>query len=542
MLSAIVSLCAVALGQTQPMPSVVPQPLSMIASEGSFTLNDRTSIIGPAESGRMLQSFLSPATGYPLDVKTRGDKNAIHLKKVRDQGLGTEGYRLSVSKDRVDIEAATDAGLFYGAQSLRQLLPPDIFRRAKVDGVAWTATGVKIEDKPRFRWRGGMLDTGRHFMPKEFVLKFIDMLAIHKMNTFHWHLTEDQGWRIEIKKYPKLTQVGAWRKNSMTKYSPAEYTGKPHGGFYTQDDIREVVAYAKARFVNVVPEIEMPGHSQAAIAAYPELGNNPDKPLEVGTTWGVIENVFNVEDSTIKFLQDVLTEVMDLFPGQFIHIGGDECPKVQWKASEKVQAKMKALGLKDEHAMQSWFIGLMDKFIDGKGRRLIGWSEILEGGLAEKAALMVWLGNEGAMEAVKSGHDVVMAQTTHTYLDYYQSRAKDKEPWAIGGFLPLDKVYSYDPILADMTAEHAKHVLGVQFQCWTEYISNGKHVEYMVYPRACALSEVAWSEVKNKNYTRFETGLSEHLKRLAAYDVNFRKLDPPASGSRSKTKNAPNQP
>ncbi len=525
MLAAITALTALALGQNAPMPAVVPQPLSMTSSGESFTLNDKTVIVSSGPTGRMLQSFLSPATGYPLEIKVRGDKNAIHLKKTKDQKLGEEGYRLNVKADRVEIEAATDAGLFYGAQTLRQLLPPDIFRRAKVSGREWTVAGVKIEDQPRFKWRGSMLDVSRHFAPKEFVMKYIDLLAMHKLNTFHWHLTEDQGWRIEIKKYPKLTEVGAWRKDTMTKYSPAEYTGKPHGGFYTQDDIREVVAYAADRHITIVPEIEMPGHAQAAIAAYPWLGNDPAKQLEVGTKWGVIENVFNVEDSTIKFLQDVLLEVMDLFPGQFIHIGGDECPKVQWKASEKAQAKMKALGLKDEHELQSWFIRQMDQFIASKGRRLIGWSEILEGGLAEKAALMVWLGNEGAMTAVSSGHDVVMAQTSHMYFDYYQSQDRAKEPWAIGGFVPLEKVYSYEPILPVMTAEQAKHVMGVQYQIWTEYIPNGKHVEYMAFPRACALSEVAWSTKEARNYDRFRTGLPAHLERLKALDVNYRKLD-----------------
>jgi len=269
----------------------------------------------------------------------------------------------------------------------------------------------------------------------------------------------------------------------------------------------------------------MPGHSQAAIAAYPWLGNDPTKQLDVATKWGVIENVFNTDDTTITFLQDVLTEVMGLFPGAFIHIGGDECPKVQWKASEKVQAKMKELGLKDEHAMQSWFIGQMDKFLDSKGRRLIGWSEILEGGLAEKAALMVWLGDEGAMEAVSSGHDVVMAQTSHTYFDYYQSKDKKKEPWAIGGFLPLQTVYAYDPILPKMTPAQAKHVLGVQFQTWTEYIRDPKYAEFMVYPRGCALAEVAWSSTANRDYGRFSKGLPQHLERLKALDVNYRKLD-----------------
>jgi len=534
MLGAVAALFTLGIGQNPPMPAVVPQPQSMTPVSESFTLNERTAIVysrvegeGPG-AGRMLQSFLSPATGYQLPIVSRGEKNAIHLRRLKGKSIPDEGYRLSVKSDRVEITASSEAGLFYGAQTLRQLLPASIYRRGVVRGVEWRVAGVDIEDAPRFKWRGGMLDVGRHFMPKEFVLKFIDMLAMHKMNSFHWHLTDDQGWRIEIKQYPKLTEVGAWRKDTMTKYgNPGEFTGKPHGGFYTQDDIREVVAYAKERHVNVVPEVEMPGHSQAAIAAYPWLGNVPSEQLDVATRWGVIENVYNTEPETIKFLQNVLAEVMDLFPSQFIHIGGDECPKVEWKASDKAQARIKELNLKDEHGLQSWFVGQMDKFIDSKGRRLIGWSEILEGGLAEKAALMVWLGNEGAMEAVSSGHDVVMSQTSHAYLDYLQSRDIKGEPPGIGGYLPLNQVYSYNPVLPQMTDDQAKHVLGVQFNLWTEYISNPPHAEYMVFPRACAMAEVGWTEVAHKDFSRFEKGLPEHLARLDAYGVNYRKLDLP---------------
>lgn len=517
------------------MPVVVPQPSSLKQTSGSFRLNAKTAIVYSRVeqeglgAGRMLQSFLSPATGYQFPIVSRGEDNAIHLRRTRSSKHGSDGYRLLVKPDRVEIEASTEAGLFYGAQTLRQLLPAQIFRRGLVKGVEWDVAGVEIEDKPRFQWRGGMLDTARHFMPKEFVMKYIDLLAMHKMNSFHWHLTDDQGWRIEIKKYPKLTEVGAWRKDTMTKYgNPGEYTGKPHGGFYTQDDIREVVSYAKERHINVVPEIEMPGHAQAAIAAYPWLGNVPSEQLEVATRWGVIDNVFNTEPETIRFLQDVLSEVLELFPSQFIHIGGDECPKTEWKASEKAQARIRDLNLKDEHGLQSWFVRQMDQFLDSKARRLIGWSEILEGGLAEKAALMVWLGDEGAMTAVSSGHDVVMAQTSHAYLDYYQSRDTKGEPHGIGGYLPLSKVYSYDPVLKAMTPEQAKHVLGVQFNLWAEYVPNGQHAEYMAYPRACAMAEVAWSPIENKDFARFQTGLSEHLKRLDAYGVNYRKFDPPS--------------
>lgn len=509
------------------MLSIIPQPVHVTQYPGKFDLTPQTVISVTSETkgiGEMLQARLKASTGRTHKVATFGGDRAIKLKLDPSLGrLGNEGYRLEVSPTEVTIHAVKPAGVFYGMQTLLQLFPTSVF--GKSTG-ALNAPSCLIEDYPRFSWRGGHLDVGRHFMPVDGVKKFIDLLAMHKMNTFHWHLTEDQGWRIEIKKYPKLTKIGSKRKDTMLVYSPAKYAGKPHEGFYTQEQIRDIVRYAAERYVTVVPEIEMPGHATAAIAAYPELGNNPDKQLEVSTKWGVIDTVLNVEDSTIKFFQDVLTEVIDLFPGQFIHIGGDECPKVEWKNSPKVQAKMKALGLKDEHDMQSWFIQQMDNFLVSKGRRLIGWSEILEGGLAKNAGLMVWLGDEGAMQAVASGHDVVMAQTTHTYLDYYQSRDTAKEPHSIGGFLPLEKVYSYEPILPKMTRDQAKNVLGCQFQIWTEYIPNFAHVEYMAYPRASALAEVAWSPRSARDFGGFSQRLTPHLERLTGLGVNFRKPGP----------------
>lgn len=506
---------------------LIPRPLSVAVREGRFVMTDQTTIsAGRSEqtTARLLADWLRQPSGLPLRIVNGRASGAITLRIDRAiADLGPEGYRLESSADSVVISAPTEAGLFYGAQTLRQLMPTDAFgQRSSVK--QWSVPAVSITDQPRFRWRGAHLDVARHFMPKDVVKQYIDRLAMHKLNTFHWHLTDDQGWRIEIRKYPKLTEIGSWRADTMLTYSPATYAGKPHSGFYTQADVKEIVAYAKERHITVVPEIEMPGHAQAAIAAYPELGNT-GKQLPVATKWGVIENVFNVEDRTISFLKDVLSEVMTLFPSEFIHIGGDECPKVQWKQSESAQSRMRSLGLKDEHELQSWFIRQMDAFLEQKGRRLIGWSEILEGGLAPGAALMVWLGDDGAMQAVSSGHDVVMAQTSHTYFDYYQSRDTKHEPHAIGGFLPLDKVYSYEPILAKMTPDQAKHVMGVQFQIWTEYIPNGEHVEYMAYPRACALAEVAWSAKDQRNFDDFIVRLNRHLPRLTAHGVNFRKLD-----------------
>ena len=504
--------------------AIIPQPAKVSLGEGQFRLDSGTRIVVSAQTepvGRLLQDYLRPATGFSFDLIRKASGHFIELKV--DDKLGSQGpesYRLTVKNDKVTITGASPAGVFYGVQSLRQLFPSPLFRRAKVDGIDWVAPAVDIEDSPRFSWRGAHLDVGRHFMPKEFILKYLDLMALEKLNSFHWHLTEDQGWRIEIKRYPRLTSVGAFRKDSMLNYSPAKYSGEPHGGFYTQDDVREIVAYAKQRYITVVPEIEMPGHAQAAIAAYPELGVTGEQ-LEVATKWGVIENVLNADDSTIEFMKNILTEVMDLFPGQFIHIGGDECPKVQWKASPKIQARMKQLGVADEHGLQSWFIRQMDEFLTSKKRRLIGWSEILEGGLAPNAALMVWLGDEGAQEAVASGHDVVMAQTSSTYFDYYQVKDTTNEPHQIGGFLPIEQVYAYEPILPSFTPEQAKHVLGTQFQLWTEYIPDGKRVEYMAFPRACALAEVAWSSKANRNFADFSVRLKSHLERLRSFDVNY---------------------
>jgi hexosaminidase len=500
--------------------------------EGAFTLRPDTVIVtegAASRQGKQLANLLRPATGYFLEVKTGGRPGDNCFFLQIDPGLedlGNEGYRLQVSQKLVVIRAGKPAGLFYAFQSLLQLLPPQIFREAKVSGVDWTIPFVQIEDYPRFAWRGAMLDVCRYFMPKAFLKKFIDLLALHKMNRFHIHLTDDQGWRIEIKKYPKLTEVGAWRKETVAGHlgkKPATFDGKPHGGFYTQEDLREIVAYALERHITIVPEIEMPGHAQAAIAAYPELGNTGEK-LPVRTIWGVNKNIFNAREETILFLQDVLEEVLRIFPSDFIHIGGDEAVKDQWKASPEAQARIKELELKDEHELQSYFIKRMDTFLNAKERRLIGWDEILEGGLAPNATVMSWRGDEGGITAAKAGHDVVMAPTHSTYFDYYQSRKKS-EPLAIGGFIPLEKVYQYEPVPEEINEAEAKHILGTQGQIWTEYIPNPKQAEYMAFPRVTALAEVAWSVKETKDYADFIERLKRHLERLAVMDVNYRPLD-----------------
>ncbi|OFW11980.1 MAG: beta-N-acetylhexosaminidase [Acidobacteria bacterium RIFCSPLOWO2_02_FULL_67_36] len=515
--------------------SVVPQPVKVTGRAGRFKLTGRTVIWtdrAGAAVARRLARDLEPATGFTLRVQVGGTQPATAIALRRDRSaalkkLGPEGYLLDVRPTRVLARAPEAAGLFYAAQTLRQLLPPEIFREAPIGQIDWTIPAVVIEDYPRFAWRGAHLDAGRHFMPKEFVKKYIDLLALHKLNTFHWHLTEDQGWRLEIKRYPKLTEVGAWRKETLAgKQSGRDRTQwqfdkTPHGGFYTQDDAREIVAYAKARFVTVVPEIEMPGHAVAAIASYPEIGVTGE-PMEVATTWGIFSDILNAEPTTIAFMQNVLDEVLTIFQGRYIHIGGDEADKAKWKTDPRIQARIKALGLADEHELQSWFIRQMDAFLVKKGRRLVGWDEILEGGLAENAVVMSWRGTKGGIEAARAGHDVVMAPTSHTYLDYYQSKDTAREPLAIGGFLPLETVYAFEPIPGDLEPQYAKHILGAQAQVWTEYMGDSKKVEYMAFPRLTALAEVVWTPKDKKDYAGFLSRLAVDLRRLNALDVNYR--------------------
>jgi hexosaminidase len=536
-LTAILMTMTPSLAQPAARPiAIVPQPVSVKPGVGAFTVTAKTVIWtdrATAELGRRLAGYLEPAVGFTLPVRTGAANTGNRIVLVRDPRLtrlGPEGYTLEVAPGRVVVRAPELAGVFYGIQTIRQLLPPQIFREARVDGASWTMPAVRIEDMPRFQWRGLHLDVGRHFMPKEFVKKYIDLMALHKMNTFHWHLTEDQGWRIEIRKYPKLTEVGAWRKETIVgrqakDRSDWRFDGTKHGGYYTQDDVREIVAYAKDRFINVVPEIEMPGHAVAAIAAYPELGVDLT-PAEVATHWGVFDNILNPDDSTIRFMQDVLTEVMELFPSRFIHVGGDEADKTRWKASPRVQARIKELGLKNEDELQSWFIHQIDAFLTAKGRRLVGWDEILEGGLAPGATVMSWRGVKGGLAAAREGHDVVMTPTSHTYFDYYQTRDQQGEQLAIGGFLPLETVYAYEPVPAELEPQFAKHILGVQGQLWTEYLQTPKHVEYMAFPRACALAEVVWTPAAARNFADFSVRLTTHLQRLGIVDVNYRAPGP----------------
>ena len=551
MINPLVLVLTVTLQAPVDSIAIIPRPVTLERRPGSFTLSAATRIVADAAThpvGEYLASVLRPATGFDLPVVqgAGADRKGDIVLRVDTTAAnhGPESYHLRVTPAGVVITGGGPAGVFYGAQSLRQMLPPEIFRRAPVGNVTWTVPAVIIHDWPRFGWRGMHLDVSRHFMPKEFVEKYIDLISLYKFNRFHWHLTDDQGWRIEIKRYPRLTSVGGWRAQTLVGREPddtagAKYDSTRHGGFYTQEDIREVVAYAAERFVTVVPEIEMPGHSQAAVSAYPELGST-GQPVKVKEDWGVSPWILSPSDSTIAFMENVLTEVMQLFPGKWIHTGGDEAVKDQWKASPLAQARIKVLGLKDEDALQGWFTARVDSFLHAHGRTLVGWDEILDGGLSPNAVVMSWRGIDGGIAAAKAGHDAVMAPGQYTYFDHYQSGDRDSEPLAIGGFLPLDSVYAYDPVPAALSPEEARHILGAQGQVWTEYIPGPKRVEYMAFPRLEALAEVLWTPRALRNFQDFYGRLSgADVARLDALDVRYRSLSlavspPPGSGRRGR--------
>lgn len=524
--------------QPAPTIAIIPQPASVVQRTGEFQITSRTHIVADDDArdvAEYLRNKLRPATGFRLLIGNRGGRGDIRLiLDSRYNKLGPEGYHMEVKPDGVEIRSARNAGLFYGCQSLRQMLPPDSFRRAFVAGAKWTAPCASIEDRPRFQWRGMHMDVSRHFEPKEFVMKFLDLMALHKFNVFHWHLTDDNGWRIEIKNYPMLTALSSDRDfSSMNPKQATRSATQKTGGYYTQDDIREIVKFAADRFITVVPEIELPGHSAAAINAYPEFGNFreiQDAGRDISNLG--LDNVYNVDDRTISFLKDVLAEIMQLFPSIYIHIGGDEVDKAAWKRNPEAEERMKALGLKNEEELQSWFVKQLDQFLSQSGRRLIGWDEILEGGLAPNAAVMSWRGIDGGIAAAKAGHDVVMTPTSSSYFDYYQGPA-DKEPKAIGGFLPLRTVYSFEPVPPSLSPDEAKHILGAQGNLWSEFIPFPKHMEYMAFPRECAMSEVAWSQKEDRDYANFLSRLAIHLQRLSALDVNYRPLDGTNNDSRN---------
>ncbi|GAB3990499.1 family 20 glycosylhydrolase [Spirosoma daeguense] len=526
----IVLLSSSLFAQTDNQYNLIPFPARFSGQNGQFTLSAATKIVtSPATDA----SVRSVAQTFSAQVKAANNvalavaptnatlaKGAnIFLTLNKKLNLGDEGYKLTVMPGRVLAEASTPKGLFYATQTMRQLLPVGQSNTLVMPACA-------ITDKPRFGYRGLMLDVCRHFMPVSFVKKFIDLMAMHKQNTFHWHLTDDQGWRIEIKKYPKLTQIGSKRAESIVgqyhQNYPQQFDGTPHGGFYTQDEIRDVVRYAQSRFVTIIPEVEMPGHAQAALAAYPELGCDPAKGYKVFTKWGVSDDVYCPSEKTFSFLQDVLTEVMTLFPSKYIHIGGDECPKIAWKNSAFCQELIKKNKLKDEHELQSYFIRRIEKFVNSKGKSIIGWDEILEGGLAPNATVMSWRGTEGGIEAAKQKHNVIMTPGGFCYLDHYQGNPAT-EPLAFGGYTTLDKVYSYEPMPAELTPDQQKYILGVQGNIWTEYIPTTEQVEYMAYPRAIALAEIGWMQAGTHNFEDFAQRLKNHLPRLNSIPVNYAK-------------------
>jgi hexosaminidase len=510
--------------------NIIPKPLHVELSNSSFTINEKTQIVFPygndgyEKVAIYLKNEIQDVLGFDLKIISSDDtslKNAIILQFENDTTWNFEEYLLTVNKKRVNIKSYAANGSFYGVQTLLQLL--DINKL--VDQIKYSAQipGVTIKDKPRFIWRGMHLDVCRHFYDKEFVKKYIDLLAIHKMNTFHWHLTEDQGWRIEIKKYPKLTEIGSVRSETMVDKNWDKFDGTPHGGFYTQEDIKEIVQYASDRFITIVPEIEMPGHSLAALAAYPEFGCTGG-PYEVAKTWGVFNDVYCAgNDKTFEFLENVLAEVIELFPGDYIHIGGDECPKKEWEKCPKCQKRMQEEGLKNEFELQSYFIRRIEKFLLANNKKLIGWDEILEGGLAPEATVMSWRGTEGGIAAAKMEHDVVMSPNNECYFDHYQAEPEN-EPLAIGGYTDLKDVYNYEPIPSELNPEESKHILGAQANIWTEYIATEDHLEYMVLPRMCALSEVVWLNPENKNYKSFYNNLHKHLLRLEYKKYNYKNL------------------
>jgi hexosaminidase len=532
MKSLIVSLlvlCFSLTGFSQNQYNIIPEPQKITAANGVFTFKQNNTITVIAKNteiiavANMLSMQLKTSFAIAIPVKS-GAIKSTGIFFVQNDQLGNEAYQLSISSKNINIQAKNGQGAFYALQSLFQLMPAQIFANSK-SNVIPTVPACIIEDAPRFSYRGLMLDAGRHFYNVDFIKRYIDLMAVYKLNTFHWHLTEDQGWRIEIKKYPLLTSISAIRKESMVgAYKDMKFDKTPYGGFYTQEDIKEVVAYASKKFVTIIPEIEMPGHSQALLAAYPQLGCNPDKIYEVGTKWGVSEDVLCPREETFTFMQDVLTEVMSLFPGQYIHIGGDECPKKQWKESRFCQDLIKKLKLKDEHELQSYFIGRIDKFITSKGKKMLGWDEILEGGLSPNAMVMSWRGTAGGVEAAKLNHDVVMSPNNFLYFDYYQADPKT-QPLAIGGNLPLSKCYSFEPDLPELTEAEAKHIVGVQANLWTEYIGTPAYAEYMTYPRALALAEIGWSPKRPKNYTAFSDRVKKHLPVMDALKINYCNAD-----------------
>lgn len=527
-------------------PALIPVPAGITRTGGGARLYDGLAIEAPEELlgvARWLRRVVEPATHWGVEISppgpsSDGSDNVIRLVLERggapeSEGLSPEGYHLSVIDGSVTVAGERPAGVFYGLQTLRQLLP-DSWWRAGGGGTSPPVelAGIDILDAPAFSWRGVHLDVSRHFMPKGFVLKLIDLIALHKCNVLHLHLTDDQGWRMPVAAYPRLVEVGAWRRESpVGHYREGRFDGTPHGGYYSTSDLREIVAYAAERFVAVLPEIDMPGHMLAAIAAYPEIGNSTGKH-DVFTSWGISDHVLNLQPSTLRFCEGVLDEVVEVFPWDFVHIGGDECPTTEWESSDSAQALMRSEGLETERQLQGWFTARIGEHLAERGRVVVGWDEMLEGGAPPGSVVMSWRGVAGGIEAASAGHDVVMAPQQWLYFDW--SYADDeREPLAICPAITLERVWSYSPVPEAIPEDKRHHVLGAQCELWTEYVPSPEHAEYLYFPRVCAFSEVVWSgaaSARGAEFSEFERRLRSHLTRLDALGVNYRPLEGPTPG------------
>lgn len=525
----ILSLLAVMVSCGQNIPqdntiSIIPQPQSVVEMDGTFTITKETRICLDDLSEEMLRvaGFLNErlrqAAGFELEVVSEPGKD--NFIAFRNKEGVPESYTIDAGPDSFVVGYADGAGAFYAIQTLLQLLPVEIFSQEPQKGIEWTIPCCSISDAPRFKYRGMHLDVCLHYFDLEFLKRYIDIMAAHKVNRFHWHLTEDQGWRLEIKKYPLLTEKGQWRKETVIgSLGSGIYDGIPHGGYYTQEQVKELVKYAADRYVTIIPEIELPGHALAAIACYPELSCGLEDHYETATRWGIFKQVYCPKESTFAFLEDVFDEVFELFPSELVHIGGDECPKASWKACPDCQALIKKLGLKDEYELQSYFVTRMEKYINSKGRQIIGWDEILQGGLAPNAKVMSWLGEEGGIKAAQQHHEVVMSPHQKYYLDYWQADPYS-EPLAMSGPTTLRTMYEYEPVPEVLTKEESKYIIGVEGCVWTEYMPTPERVEYMAWPRMCAIAETGWTH-SEKDWDGFTRRLEKHFGRLDGMGVDY---------------------
>ena len=521
-------LASCAKVQEASKPQIIPKPAFLQLTDGTFRIDRKTTLFVETGDSAVLRTVgffndqLKKAAGFTLpvvsdDPLTHGGEKGIFWL---DAGLKDEAYSLSVSPDMIKVEYGSGAGAFYALQTLLQMLPAAIFSDSVQSSVQWAVPCCEIEDEPRFPYRGMHLDCCLHFFDIPFLKRYIDLMALHKVNRFHWHLTEDQGWRIEIKKYPLLTEKGQWRKETVVgSLASGVYDGKPYGGYYSQEEIKDLVKYAAERYVTIIPEIEIPGHSLAAISCYPELSCGLEDHYETATRWGIFRQVYCPKEETFKFLEDVFDEVIELFPSELIHIGGDECPKASWQRCPHCQALIKKLGLKDEFELQSWFIQRMEKYINSKGRQIIGWDEILQGGLAPNAKVMSWLGEEGGIKAAQQHHEVVMSPYPKYYLDYWQGDP-DSEPLAMGGPTLLRTMYEYNPVPEVLSPEEQRYIIGVEGCVWTEYMPTPARVEYMAWPRMCAIAESGWTKA-GKDWEDFTQRLETHLDRLDRMHVGY---------------------